>query len=152
MNKCQREHHLQIMRNDDADNACFYSSMWPEEYRMMFARNHVIKQELKAGNPVQFRCWGFCLHPWVCDGDCCIFEPVVCLSSLRRGDIVFCHVQTRNRCYVRLVWQKYEHQIANGTNKTCYIIGNNRDGHKKGPMEKYTSMAQSLSKPEAREC
>ena len=60
-----------------------------ERMRLMHSRNRIIKEQLTYGHPVQFRCWGFCLHPWVCDGDCCIFEPIVCLSSLRRGDIVF---------------------------------------------------------------
>ena len=63
-----------------------------ERKRLMRSRNLMIKLMLTHGHPVQFRCLGNCMYPTVHNKDCCIFEPVVCLSSLKLGDIVFCQI------------------------------------------------------------
>ena len=61
--------------------------------QLMHSRNLIIKEQLADGNPVQFRCWGACLAPVAEPDDCCIFEPVVSLSKLKVGDIVFCQIE-----------------------------------------------------------
>ena len=64
---------------------------------MSHARNLVIKDLLQEGNPVQFRVWGKGMQPRVHKGDCCIFEPVVCLATLQVGDIVFCQLEQEGK-------------------------------------------------------
>ena len=64
---------------------------------MMYARNHIIQQELQEGNPVQFRVWGNSLYPRAHKGDCVIFEPVIDPSTLKVKDIVFCHLIEEDR-------------------------------------------------------
>ena len=64
-----------------------------ERKRLMRSRNLMIKEQLTLGHPVQFRCLGDNLLPWVHSGECCIFEPVVCLSSLKCNDIIFCQTE-----------------------------------------------------------
>ena len=91
----------------DADNACS-AEVWPEEYRMMFARNHVIKQELKAGNPVQFRVKGNSLYPRAHKGDCVIFEPVIYPSTLKVKDIVFCNLPGMVKCCAYMINEVHE--------------------------------------------
>ena len=63
---------------------------WKERQRLMATRNIVIQHQLQEGNPVQFRCWGPNMHPRAHEGDWVIFEPVLDLSELQVGDIVFC--------------------------------------------------------------
>ena len=70
---------------------------WFERVRMMHARSLVIKEQLQMGNPVQFRVWGQGMYPRVHKGDCCIFEPVVCLATLQVGDIVFCQLEQEGK-------------------------------------------------------
>jgi len=66
---------------------------YDERMRLMHSRNLIIKEQLADGNHVQFRCWGTCLSPVAESDDCCIFEPVVSLSKLKVGDIVFCQIE-----------------------------------------------------------
>ena len=63
-----------------------------ERKRQMRSRNVMIKAMLTKGNPVQFRNLGDYMPPLVHDKDCCRFEPVICLSHLQKGDIVFCQI------------------------------------------------------------
>ena len=70
---------------------------------MSHARNLVIKDRLQDGNPVQFRVWGQGMYPRVHKGDCCIFEPVVCLSTLRVGDIVFCQLEPQGKYCAHMI-------------------------------------------------
>ena len=49
---------------------------------------------LTKGNPVQFRNLGDYIYPAAHDKDCCLLEPVICLSHLKVGDIVFCQIGT----------------------------------------------------------
>ena len=65
---------------------------WKERCRLQHSRNIVIRRQLEKGNPVQFRCWGTNMHPKAQEGDWVIFEPVIDLSELQVGDIVFCLV------------------------------------------------------------
>ena len=74
----------------------------------MFARNHVIKQELKAGNPVQFRVWGNSLYPRAHKGDCVIFEPVIDVSMLQVQDIVFCNLSGMEKCCAYMISEVHE--------------------------------------------
>ena len=61
--------------------------------QMRHARNLVIKDQLQKGNNVQFRCSGLSMYPAVQEGGYCVFEPVLCLSKLQIGDIVFCQIE-----------------------------------------------------------
>ncbi len=76
---------------------------WTERARGMHARNLVIKKQLKAGNPVQFRVWGLSLYPLAHKGDCCLFEPVLYLSKLRIGDIIFCQLDIGGGFYAHKI-------------------------------------------------
>ena len=69
----------------------------------MHARNLILKEQLREGHPVQFRCWGLSMYPRVLEGDCCIFEPVVVLSKLRIGDLVFCQTQPDDNFFARTI-------------------------------------------------
>ena len=63
----------------------------------MLARNLVIKEQLQRSNSVQFRVCGLSMPPLVHKGDCCLFEPVVYVSRLRIGDIIFCQLDVGSR-------------------------------------------------------
>ena len=76
---------------------------WDERVRMMHARNLVIKEQLQRGNLVQFRVWGLSMYPLVHKGDCCLFEPVVYVSRLRVGDIIFCQLDIGSRFVARKI-------------------------------------------------
>ena len=76
---------------------------WYERVRMMHARNLVIKEQLQRGNPVQFRVWGLSMYPLVHKGDCCLFEPVVYVSRLRIGDIIFCQLDIGSRFFAHKI-------------------------------------------------
>ncbi len=65
----------------------------------MHSRSLMFKEMLTKGNPVQFRNLGDCMFPTAHDKDCCLFEPVMCVSHLKVGDIVFCQIGTPGRFY-----------------------------------------------------
>ena len=70
---------------------------------MSHARNLAIKDLLQEGNPVQFRVWGLSMYPLVHKGDCCLFEPVVYVSKLRIGDIIFCQLDIGSRFFAHKI-------------------------------------------------
>ena len=70
-----------------------------ERNRLMRSRNLMIKEMLTKGNPVQFRNLGDCMFPTARDKDCCLFEPVIRLSHLKVGDIVFFQIGTPGQFY-----------------------------------------------------
>ena len=70
---------------------------WNERIRMVLARNLVIKEQLQRGHSVQFRVCGLSMSQLVHKGDCCLFEPVVFVSKLRIGDIIFCQLDVGSR-------------------------------------------------------
>ena len=92
-----------------------------------------MREALLEGSPVQFMSSGRSLDPLVFSGDTWVFNPTLpgCNSSIKAGDIVFCHVQPNSRYYCHLLWRVYSHETDNGIQKTCFIIGNSKEGTKK---------------------
>ena len=60
------------------------SAAWDERLRRKHVRNLVIKEQLRVCS--------LSMYPLVHKGDCCLFEPVVYVSKLRIGDIIFCQL------------------------------------------------------------
>ena len=91
-----------------------------------------MKEYLLRGDPIQFKTGGKSLEPLVYSGDICFIWPITpAVTTIRPGDIVFCQVQPRNNYYVHLVWSVDNYITENGTEKACYLIGNNKQGDKK---------------------
>ena len=89
-------------------------------------------ESLLAGYPIQYKSNGTSLQPLVWSGDVCFIWPIMHgITRIQPGDIVFCQVQPKNLYYVHLVWSVNNYITENGTEKACYLIGNNKQGDKK---------------------
>ena len=78
------------------------------------------------GDLVQFKSSGNSLWPLVHSGDICWFTPNIPGCEIKVGDIVFCHVQPKDRYYCHLVWKASTYIAENGVDKRCFVIGNNK--------------------------
>ena len=91
-------------------------------------RNDIVREALLTRNPVQYVSTGNSLKPLICSNDTCFVWPIDENITIRAGDIVFCHVQPGWRYYTHMVWNIYDYTDNDGVNRTCYIIGNNKQG------------------------
>ena len=91
----------------------------------------IMKHALQEGQPVQFQSSGNSLAPLVWSGDTCFLWPVPPDRKILPGDIVFAHVQPRDRYYVHLVWSKEEYtDPETKVVRPFWTIGNNKKGDK----------------------
>ena len=91
-------------------------------------RLHLMRDLLTRGIPVQYRSSGTSLAPLVKSDDICYIYPIKYGDEIEVGDIVFCSVQSGDRLYVHLVWDKYYQADYYGVDQIVYIIGNNKSG------------------------
>ena len=101
---------------------------WKVEVARRYARNKLIKAQLREGKNAAYRSSGWSLHPRVSSGDCCTYAPVNAYSEILVGDIVFCEVMPGFRFFAHLVKDKEWDQ---GHNDWVYTISN-KDGKENG--------------------
>ena len=130
-----KEHYLISAYSDATDE---YGEDWsyhPNAELWQFLTNkryEMMQETLLQGHPIQFKTGGRSLEPLVYSGDICFIWPLQPgITQIKPGDIVFCQVQPRQTYYVHLVWSVSNYRTKTGTERTCYLIGNNKQGEGK---------------------
>ena len=85
-------------------------------------RLHLMREVLTRGIPVQYRSSGTSLPPLVKSDDICYIYPIKYGDEIEVGDIVFCSVQSGDRLYVHLVWNKYTEADYYGVDHEVYTV------------------------------
>eukprot|EP00973_Karenia_brevis_P035539 4899884-Karenia_brevis.AAC.1 len=77
------------------------------EMRRREIRNLMIRDTLTEGKNVVYRSSGWSSHPRVSSGDNIYWAPVTKDEEVQEQDIVFYCVQSSQRFYGHIVWEKY---------------------------------------------